>query len=230
MEQLENLAMTFVVIAALMFVLKILKLTGFERLLTMLLKPLFKLIGIGYLPQQYLFIQYPNADKIGKFCQFFVKDVPVTVRGLIEGHEASVIAFQATIKQTLSTPVKMLVLNFPDIMVIHNLRSAKRVLTELPCKVTFKDQQLEATMTDVRLSDCHINIINGGLDTLAASSTITVTINDDDNEDKEACLSVTCKICNLKPFVRGVEFGGEFEADQASIIESIIHMALLSER
>ncbi|WP_241905010.1 hypothetical protein [Shewanella sp. 10N.286.52.C2] len=45
--QLENLAMTFVVIAALMFVLKILKLTGFERLLIMLLQPLFKLIGIG---------------------------------------------------------------------------------------------------------------------------------------------------------------------------------------
>ncbi|QIR15632.1 flagellar brake domain-containing protein [Shewanella aestuarii] len=189
----------------------------------------FKTTFIGYLPQQYLFIQYPNSDKIGKFGQFFVKGTAVTVRGLIEGHEASVIAFQTTIKHTLSIPVKMLVLDFPQTMVIHKLRSAKRVLTELPCTIKFEDQELAATMTDVSLSGCHINIIDGGIGLLETSSIVTITMNADEN-NKNTLLSVTCKICNLKPYFRGVEFGGEFDSNQTSTIESIIHMALLSER
>lgn len=45
--QIQNLLMVFAVIAVLLFTLKILKLLGIEKLMAILLKPLFKLLGIS---------------------------------------------------------------------------------------------------------------------------------------------------------------------------------------
>ncbi|MGF1756564.1 hypothetical protein L4D76_01180 [Photobacterium sagamiensis] len=47
LSQIENLAMIFVVISALLFTLKVLKLLGIERLMTKILSPLLRLLGIS---------------------------------------------------------------------------------------------------------------------------------------------------------------------------------------
>ena len=188
----------------------------------------FRTTFIGYLPQQFILIQSPESTKLGKHEQYIVKNVPITVRGLVEGHEASVIAFQTTLKQTLSTPTKILVLNFPETMVIHNLRSTKRVLTELACTVSTNGQEYEAVMTDVSLSGCHINLANGGTDNITEDTLVTAKFCENDAE--EPTLTLSCKVCNLKPFKQGVEFGVAFAAEQDPTIESIIRLALFSEK
>ncbi|UJF22800.1 PilZ domain-containing protein [Shewanella sp. OMA3-2] len=188
----------------------------------------FRTTFIGYLPQQFILIQSPDSTKLGKHEQYIVKNAPITVRGLVEGHEASVIAFQTTLRQTLSTPSKMLVLDFPDTMMIHNLRSTKRVLTALACSVIVNGKEYEAVMTDVSLSGCHISLAMGGADSITED--IIISVKFCEHDDEEATLTVSCKVCNLKPFKQGVEFGVEFEAEQSASIESIIRLALLSEK
>jgi len=46
-EQIQNLFMVFVIISALLFTLKVLKLLGVEKLMAILLKPLLRLLGIS---------------------------------------------------------------------------------------------------------------------------------------------------------------------------------------
>ena len=188
----------------------------------------FRTTFIGYLPQQFILIQFPDSAKLGKHEQYIIKNAPITVRGLVEGHEASVIAFQTTLKQTLSTPTKILVLHFPDTMVIHNLRSTKRVLTELNCTISTNGKEYQAIMTDVSLSGCHINLAQGGVDSITEDMIVSAKFCENDQE--EATLTLSCKVCNLKPFKQGVEFGVEFAAEQSSTIESIIRLALLPEK
>ena len=42
----------------------------------------FRTIFIGYLPKKYVLIQFPEANKLGKFSQHLVQGTAVTVRGL----------------------------------------------------------------------------------------------------------------------------------------------------
>lgn len=188
----------------------------------------FRTVFIGYLPEQYILIQFPDAGKLGNYAQYIVKDVQITVRGLVEGHEASVIAFQSSIMQTLNTPSKIMVLKFPDRMVIHNLRATKRVQTELATKVTIlsnDNEDFSAVMTDISLTGCHIATSEGGFGDLEEDMIISLAVDTTD----EAPLEVNAKVCNLKSLDAGVEFGCQFEAEQDIAIQKMLHMALLSE-
>ncbi|MCL1067066.1 flagellar brake protein [Shewanella olleyana] len=186
----------------------------------------FRTIFIGYLPEQFILIQFPENNKLGNFGQYIVQGNEVIVRGLVEGHEASVIAFSTTIKQTLSTPTRMMALNFPEKMVIHNLRSTKRVLTELDAIVKARDQPLQAMLTDVSLTGCHLEASGGAEDELIEGETINITVNGED----EAQISLEARICNAKVSDQGVELGCQFISEQEAQIEKIVHLALLAEK
>ena len=186
----------------------------------------FRTIFIGYLPEQFILIQFPDANKLGSYSQYITQGSQVTVRGLVEGHEASVIAFISTIKQTLSQPSRIMVLNFPDNMVIHNLRSTKRVLTDLTANIALGDNQWQVKITDVSLSGCHIEVSEGGKDELTEGEQIEIVIEATEQEN----LTIKARVCNVKLFENGVEFGCQFLGEQDNTIEKIVHTALLSEK
>ena len=81
----------------------------------------FKSIFVGYLPKQYVLVQYPDASKMGSFSQHIKQGTSVTVRGLIEGHEGSIVAFASHIKQTLQLPSKLIALAFPKSVSLQQL-------------------------------------------------------------------------------------------------------------
>ena len=186
----------------------------------------FKTIFIGYLPEQYVLVQFPESNKLGKFGQYITQGTEVIIRGLVEGHEASVIAFSSTITQTLSSPSRMMVLNFPSKMIIHNLRSTKRVLTELPVIVKVTEQPWQAQLTDVSLSGCHVEASQGGEGDFVEGETINISVDVDD----DIGVSLNARICNIKPFDKGVKFGCQFISAQDEQIEKLVHRALLAEK
>ncbi|GIU52109.1 MULTISPECIES: PilZ domain-containing protein [Shewanella] len=185
----------------------------------------FRTIFIGYLPEQFLLIQFPESNKLGNFGQYFVQGSEVIVRGLIEGHEASVIAFSSIIRQTLSTPTRMMALNFPSKIIIHNLRSTKRVLTELTASIKVKEDSWHAKLTDVSLTGCHIEACKEEQDALVEGETITISIEVDENQ-----ISLKARICNAKASEEGLKLGCQFISDQDELVEKIVRMALLAEK
>ncbi|MDO6610144.1 PilZ domain-containing protein [Shewanella sp. 1_MG-2023] len=186
----------------------------------------FRTIFIGYLPEQFILIQFPDSNKLGNFGQYFVQGSEVIVRGLVEGHEASVIAFSSTIKQTLSTPTRMMALNFPDKMIIHNLRSTKRVLTELTASIKIKEESWGAQLTDVSLTGCHVEVSEGGQDELVEGETINIYVDGDD----EPQISLIARICNAKTSEEGIKLGCQFISEQDKQVEKLVHIALLAEK
>ena len=92
-------------------------------------KAKFRTTFIGYLPKQYVLIQFPEASKLGKFSHYITQGAGITVRGLIEGHEGAVVAFISTVKQTLQIPSRIMVLDFPHTVTLQNLRSSVRIDT-----------------------------------------------------------------------------------------------------
>ena len=100
----------------------------------------FRTTFIGYLPKQYILIQFPENNKLGKFAEYIVPGSSITVRGLIEGHEGAVVAFISTIKQTMQIPSRIIVLEFPSTVNLQNLRSSVRIATDINAKVKIDDR------------------------------------------------------------------------------------------
>ncbi len=185
----------------------------------------FKTTFIGYLPEEYILIQFPESHKLGSFSQYIKQGLQITVRGLVEGHEASVIAFISSIKQTLSQPSNIMVLDFPKSMVIHNLRSTKRVLTDLPMKICTTPDHLSGTLTDVSLAGCQLELEQQkkGLD---EGEEIVIEV----AENEQETIRVKARICNVKPSDDGTALGCQFLNEQETEIEKIVHMALMAEQ
>ncbi|WP_394129429.1 flagellar brake protein [Shewanella maritima] len=186
----------------------------------------FRTTFIGYLPGEFVLIQFPDLNKLGSYAQYFVNGTELTVRGLIEGHEASVIAFVSTIKQTLTVPTRMVALNFPKELTVHNLRATKRVLTELPTTVSLEPQQWSALMSDISLMGCHLIVNKCSDEDIEEGAKITITVKDNDENN----ISITAVVCNKKSKGTNIEFGCQFTEQQDDKIEKMIHMALLVEK
>ena len=89
----------------------------------------FRSSFIGYMPKNYVLVQYPDSSKLGSFSQYIAQGMGVTVRGLIEGHEGAVVAFVSNVKQTIQIPSRIIVLEFPREVSLQNLRSSMRIDT-----------------------------------------------------------------------------------------------------
>ncbi|MGL1957374.1 MAG: flagellar brake protein [Colwellia sp.] len=186
----------------------------------------FRTVFIGYLSKQYVLIQYPDPKKIGGFSQYITQGTAVTVRGLIEGHEGSVVAFATTIKQTLQMPSRIMVLEFPRRVTLQNLRSSVRIETQITAKVKVDDIYWQTTITDLSINGCHLDIVNGEKLALANDKSINIVI---ENFKGLLNINLAATICNLKQQSQGLSFGVQFKAKSKKQVTNLLHHAVTIE-
>lgn len=189
-------------------------------------KKKFRTTFIGYLPKQYILIQFPDANKLGNFSQHIVQGTGVTVRGLIEGHEGAVVAFVSNIKQTVQIPSRIMVLDFPKSVSLQSLRSSIRIDTEIKSKVKVNKEYWQSTITDLSINGCHLDISDGEALVLADDKTVEIIIEDFQGLQNIKLLAAICKI---KQLASGVSFGVKFMPESKESVTSLLHHAVTVE-
>ncbi len=189
-------------------------------------KKKFRSVFVGYLPKQYILIQFPEASKLGSFSQYITQGTGVTVRGLIEGHEGAVVAFVSNIKQTVQMPSRLMVLDFPKSVSLQSLRSSIRIDTEIKAKVKVDKEYWQATITDLSINGCHLDISDGEALVLADDKTVEIIIEDFQGLQN---IKVTAMICNVKQQTSGVSFGVKFLPESKKSVTSLLHHAVTAE-
>ena len=186
-------------------------------------KQKFRTIFVGYLPKNYILIQYPDASKLGHFAQHITQGTSVTVRGLIEG---AVVAFSATIKQTIQIPSRLMVLAFPKDVSLQNLRSSIRIDTEIESKIKIQNQYWQATMTDLSINGCQLAITSGESLILADKQDVEISIS---NFRKLKTMTLSALVCNVKQRSQDVFFGVKFKAESKNLVVDLLHHAVTKE-
>ncbi|TPH18618.1 PilZ domain-containing protein [Litorilituus lipolyticus] len=183
----------------------------------------FRTTFIGYLPKQYVLIQFPDSSKLGNFSQYIKQGTAVTVRGLIEGHEGAIVAFVSVVKQTLQLPSRIMVLDFPHSVSLHHLRSAIRIDTNIIGKVKIDDLYWNTTITNLSISGCHLDVANGEKLVLAEDKDIEIVI---ESIEGSGNIKLAGNICNLKQLSTGVSFGVKFNSSCKEQVVELLNFAL----
>jgi len=186
----------------------------------------FRTTFIGYLPKQYVLIQFPDASKLGKFSQHIIQGAKITVRGLIEGHEGAVVAFATTIKQTLQMPSRIIVLEFPRTVGLQNLRSSIRIETDINAKVKIDQNYWETTIANLSINGCQLSIVNGEKLVLSEKKAIEIVIEDDQGGSN---LKLRGAICSLKQQVDGLSFGVKFSSKSHAQVSQLLFNIITSQ-
>ncbi|WDE06254.1 flagellar brake protein [Thalassomonas viridans] len=182
----------------------------------------FRTTFIGYLPKNYVLIQIPDASKLGNFGKYIYQGAKVTVRGLIEGREGAVVAFVSEIRQTLQIPSRLLVLDFPKQVTLQKLRTSIRIDTEIIAKVKVKEEYWTGIITDLSVSGCQLQIVNGEELILLNEDVIELTIEDEQAENTK----LEAKVCNSKQLSNGISFGLEFSGASLDAVTGLLHESL----
>ena len=179
----------------------------------------FRTTFIGYLPKKYILIQFPEPTSLGKFAQHVVQGTAITVRGLIEGHEGLVVAFVSTIKQTLQMPSRIMVLDFPKTVGLHNLRSSIRIETRIAAKVKINQHYWKTTIENLSIKGCQLSILNGEKLVLSEGLAIEIIVEED---QVGTHIKLYGSVCNLKQQSDGVSFGVKFAAKNDEQVRELL--------
>jgi hypothetical protein len=185
----------------------------------------FRSAFVGFLSKQYVLIQFPESNKLGNFGQFITKGASITVRGLIEGHEGSVAAFLSTIKRTIPVPSKLLVLDFPQTIIVQSLRKSIRIDTDIETKARIEKNFWQGMITDLSMNGCQLRIDNGEKITMTNDKAIDIVIEDFQELQN---LKFSGHICSLKQISNGVSLGVKFnETSKKSVIKLLHHIVTI---
>ncbi len=184
----------------------------------------FRSTFIGYLPKNYVLVQYPESSKLGNFSQYIVEGLGVTVRGLIEGHEGAVVAFVSNVKQTIQIPSRIIVLEFPREVSLQNLRSSMRIETYIKANIKIKDENWATVISDISVSGCQLMINNGEKLTFADDSPIDIVI-----EDFQGLTNIKLKaeVCNSRVQSDGVMLGVKFDESSKLEVTKLLQQAVM---
>ena len=185
----------------------------------------FRSFFIGYMPKNYVLVQYPDSSKLGNFSQYIAQGMGVTVRGLIEGHEGAVVAFVSNIKQTIQIPSRIIVLEFPREVSLQNLRSSVRIETYIKAKVKVKDEYWGSVISDISVTGCQLMINNGEKLTLSDDKPIEIIIEDFQGLKN---LKLEAEICNSKVQSDGIMLGVKFDDSSKLEVTKLLQQAVIS--
>lgn len=180
---------------------------------------------IGYMPKNYVLVQYPDSAKLGNFSQYITQGMGVTVRGLIEGHEGAVVAFVSNVKQTIQIPSRIIVLEFPREVSLQNLRSSMRIETYIKAKVRIKDEYWETVISDISVTGCQLMINNGETLVLSDDKPIEVIIEDFQGLKN---LKLEAEVCNNKAQSDGIMLGVKFNDSSILEVTKLLQQAVIS--
>jgi c-di-GMP-binding flagellar brake protein YcgR len=187
-------------------------------------KAKFRSTFIGYLPKNYVLIQFPDPKKLGSFSQHITQGTVITVRGLIEGHEGAVVAFISNVKQTLQLPSRLIVLDFPRSVSLQSLRSAMRIDTDIVAKIKIAKEYWQATIIDISVNGCQVLIDNGESLMMEKDKSVELVVEDFQGLGNLKFLAETC---SYKPQANGLCIGLKFkEKSKASVIKLLQHAVI----
>jgi c-di-GMP-binding flagellar brake protein YcgR len=186
----------------------------------------FRTCFIGYLPKNYILIQYPDSTKIGTFSQYIKPGMSVTVRGLIEGNEGAIVAFVSSIRQTLQTPSRLIVLEFPHKVTLQYLRSSMRIDTDISVKIGINKEFFNAKISDVSVSGCQLVVNNAASLMLANDKEIDIVIEDFGGKSN---LKLVGMIRNIKKQGNDVSLGVLFSKDIKEKVVSVIQNTIVGD-
>lgn len=179
----------------------------------------FRTTFIGYLPNKYVLIQFPDLNKLGNFAQHISQGMGVTVRGLIEGREGAVLAFVSSIKQTIQMPSRIIVLEFPRTVGIQHLRSSIRIDTHIQAKVKIEEDYWQTTIINLSINGCQLTIENGEKLVLSEKKMIEIIVEDKDGGSN---IKLNGAVCNLKQQANGLSFGIKFNSESDKQVSQLL--------
>ncbi|MEI6895001.1 MAG: PilZ domain-containing protein [Colwellia sp.] len=183
----------------------------------------FNTFYIGYLPKEYVLIEFPDISKLGSFGQYIGQGTVVTVRGLIEGQDGAAVAFISSIKQTLLIPSRIMVLDIPDSVTLQKLRSSVRIETHIAAKVKIDDTYWDTTITNLSVNGGQLDIINGEELMLAENKIVDIVIERSGGDNN---IKFNATVCNIKQQVNGLSFGVKFNQVSKDKVIEILYQAL----
>ncbi len=189
-------------------------------------KAKFRSTFIGYLPKQYVLVQYPDPTKLGNFSQFIAQGMGVTVRGLIEGHEGAVVAFVSKVKQTLQIPSRIIVLEFPRSVSLQSLRSAMRIDTDIVAKIKMAKEYWQANIIDISVNGCQVLVNNGEALVMEKNKLVELVVED---FQELSNLKFSAQVCSMKSQANGVCIGLQFEEKSKPSVIKLLHHAVITE-
>jgi c-di-GMP-binding flagellar brake protein YcgR len=185
----------------------------------------FRSVFIGYLPKQYVLLQFPDSAKLGNFSQYLTQGTGLTVRGLIEGHEGAVVAFISNIKQTVQIPSRMIVLEFPREVSLQNLRSSMRIETYITAKIKIKNEYWASVIANISINGCQLLVNNGEELMLTGDEPVEVVIEDFQGLKN---IKLEAEICNTKTQLNGASLGVKFSEKSKLDVTKLLQQAVIS--
>lgn len=133
-----------------------------------------QLIGID--ADRILIVKTPTMSQIGGINVKLFAGNRVIVRYVFEG---SVFGFETAIVEAITSPMRLLFLAYPKVVTARNIRSNPRVNTSLPAKLKAGEAGADATVTDISISGCQLEIRREGLPPavkLAVDADVEITL------------------------------------------------------
>ena len=181
---------------------------------------------IGYLPQQYILLQYPDPKKMGHFADFIKPGAQVTIRGLHEGLKFAIVAFTSQVKHVQLQPSKIIALELPPEIRVLYLRSGIRLQTKIEAEVRIDKIGYAAHITNLSPSGCQLIIDSDAPEALANDKEIEVTVI---KHKEQGSFSVKASVCNFKQLPAGISFGVRFLDKTLPEIKKLLYLCLFME-
>jgi len=109
---------------------------------------------------------------------------------------------------------------------LQNLRSAIRIDTNIHAKVKIDENYWQTTITDLSISGCQLNIVNGEKLVLSENKSIEITIEDNHGASH---FKLNCAVCNLKKQTDGLSFGVKFSEQSNASVSQLMLETISSE-
>ena len=108
-----------------------------------------ELIGVD--EGKYLIINMPPIQSMGNAASSIYKGGNIVVRYV---HKGTVFGFKSRITHFITTPVKLIFIEYPKKIENQNLRSHKRIDCYLPASATIADNTIEGSVSDISKEGC----------------------------------------------------------------------------
>jgi hypothetical protein len=112
-----------------------------------------QLIGID--ADRILIVKTPTMSQIGGINVKLFAGNRVVVRYVFAGR---VFGFETAIVEAITSPLRLLFLAYPKVVTARNIRSNPRVNTSLPAKLKAGEAGADATVTDISISGCQLEM------------------------------------------------------------------------
>jgi len=179
----------------------------------------FKSIFVGFLPNKFILIQLPNLSNDTELSTNIKQGVACTIRSLVEGKEGSVIAFITSIEQIVKIPAKMLVLNIPKKVALHNLRKSTRIETQLNIETIIDTKTIKGSLTNISKDGCLLKVKKDQELNKVEGDILRFSIPD---KSFEEFTSIEGKICNIKATSKFDHIGIKFETGASELIKNLL--------